>query len=100
MDYFRLKACGRCGGDLARDDGDWICLQCGAYSYVGLYLQEDTPLNAGVEPAFGMSLETEGDETRGTPQFFGSPGQPLSSFGNSPNRLVGGYSRLMAALSG
>ena len=37
MNQYRLKGCRRCGGDLARDEGDWICLQCGAYSYVGLY---------------------------------------------------------------
>ena len=34
---FRFKACIKCGGDLALDDGDWICLQCGTYYYVGLY---------------------------------------------------------------
>ena len=34
---FRLKACAKCGGDLALDEGDWICLQCGTYYYVGLY---------------------------------------------------------------
>ena len=37
MKIYRLKACGKCGGDLARDCGDWICLQCGSYAYVGLY---------------------------------------------------------------
>lgn len=37
MNYYRLKACGKCGGDLAWDQGDWICLQCGTYYYVGLY---------------------------------------------------------------
>jgi len=38
---FRLKACTKCGGDLALDDGDWICLQCGTYYYVGLYGREN-----------------------------------------------------------
>ena len=37
LNWFRLKACVKCGGDLAQDDGDWICLQCGAYDYIGLY---------------------------------------------------------------
>lgn len=37
MTQFRLKACAKCGGDLALDQGDWICLQCGTYYYVGLY---------------------------------------------------------------
>ena len=41
---YRLKACRRCGGDLARDEGDWICLQCGSYSYVDLYGQSDITL--------------------------------------------------------
>ena len=100
MDYFRLKACGRCGGDLARDDGDWICLQCGAYSYVGLYLQDDTPLSAGMGPAFGMNIETEGDEISGTPKIFSGSGRSLSGFSNLPGRFVGGYSPLVAALSG
>ena len=38
---FRFKACTKCGGDLALDDGDWLCLQCGKYYYVGLYRQRD-----------------------------------------------------------
>ena len=37
MNWFCLKACTKCGGDLAVDDGDWICLQCGTYYYTGLY---------------------------------------------------------------
>ena len=37
MSWFRLKACPKCLGDLASDDGDWICLQCGTYYYTGLY---------------------------------------------------------------
>ena len=38
---FRFKACTKCGGDLALDDGDWLCLQCGKYYYVGLYQRRD-----------------------------------------------------------
>ena len=37
MNWFCLKACTKCCGDLAVDDGDWICLQCGTYYYTGLY---------------------------------------------------------------
>ncbi len=37
MNWFRLKTCIKCQGDLAADDGDWICLQCGTYYYTGLY---------------------------------------------------------------
>lgn len=43
MNNYILKACRRCGGDLAEDSGDWICLQCGRYSYVGLYGQAEPP---------------------------------------------------------
>ena len=48
MKNYLLKACKKCGGDLARDWGDWICLQCGAYCYVGLYAPERRP---GQRPA-------------------------------------------------
>ena len=37
MNWFRFKACVKCGGDLALDQGDWLCLQCGTYYYTGLY---------------------------------------------------------------
>ena len=43
MKNYLLKACKKCGGDLARDWGDWICLQCGAYCYVGLYAPDKRP---------------------------------------------------------
>lgn len=37
MNWFRLKSCIKCHGDLAADNGDWLCLQCGTYYYTGLY---------------------------------------------------------------
>ena len=37
MNLYRLGACLKCRGDLAYDDGDWSCLQCGVYYYTGLY---------------------------------------------------------------
>ena len=37
MNWFRFKSCVKCGGDLALDQGDWLCLQCGTYYYIGLY---------------------------------------------------------------
>ena len=37
MNWYRLKTCIKCQGDLAADHGDWICLQCGTYYYTGLY---------------------------------------------------------------
>ena len=43
MKNYILKGCQRCGGDLARDWGDWICLQCGAYCYIGLYRADSRP---------------------------------------------------------
>ena len=38
MKIYRLGACLKCHGDLAYDEGDWICLQCGVYYYTGLYV--------------------------------------------------------------
>ena len=41
LTLFRFKACTKCGGDLALEEGDWLCLQCGKYYYVGLYRDRD-----------------------------------------------------------
>ena len=44
VNWLYLKSCAKCGGDLALDDGDWLCLQCGTYFYTGLYVdREDAP---------------------------------------------------------
>ena len=43
MKIFRLGACLKCRGDLALDDGDWSCLQCGLYYYTGLYDESGPP---------------------------------------------------------
>ncbi|MDA0262955.1 MAG: hypothetical protein O3A93_02500 [Chloroflexi bacterium] len=57
VNWFRLKTCIKCQGDLAADEGDWLCLQCGTYYYTGLYqlnTQVDTLTNmAGPAPATG-----------------------------------------------
>ena len=37
MNLYRLGVCLKCRGDLAYDEGDWLCLQCGVYYYTGLY---------------------------------------------------------------
>ena len=50
MKNYILKGCQRCGGDLARDWGDWICLQCGAYCYVGLYRTDSRPQRTAAMP--------------------------------------------------
>ena len=60
MKIYRLGACLKCHGDLAYDQGDWICLQCGVYYYTGLYA--DSPNRhegqlriAPVAPGMGTS---------------------------------------------
>ena len=74
MNWFRLKTCIKCQGDLAADEGDWLCLQCGTYYYTGLYQlpthEIDSPpaqypsppkqpdrkmLGAGMAPSFAAS---------------------------------------------
>ena len=72
MKNYLLKACKKCGGDLARDWGDWICLQCGAYCYVGLYAPDTRPghrpaaaANPPQQPALpAAGLPRPGGETR------------------------------------
>lgn len=89
MDYYRLKACVRCGGDLARDDGDWICMQCGAYSYVGLYRQQElslstfTGLPSGASQGPGESEGRPGTEGPVPPDF----SKGMSGGGTSPGGL-------------
>ena len=43
VNRFKIKACGRCGGDLALEDNDWRCLQCATYYYAGLYANAGAP---------------------------------------------------------
>ena len=63
LNWFWLKACTKCGGDLAVDDGDWICLQCGTYYYTGLYQETwaSIPLHPVLKPA---NTEDPGDVRR------------------------------------
>lgn len=58
MIWFRLEACLKCEGDLALDNGDWICLQCGTYYYTGLY--QSPP--ASVPP--DQDVELTGDKDK------------------------------------
>ncbi len=60
VSWFRLKACPKCRGDLASDDGDWICLQCGTYYYTGLY--SDTGLNRANRPRSGPKAGSQTNE--------------------------------------
>lgn len=50
MNLYWLGACLKCRGDLAYDDGDWHCLQCGVYYYTGLYpeTQSCTPAQSSL----------------------------------------------------
>ena len=43
MTLYRLGVCLKCRGDLAYDEGDWLCLQCGVYYYTGLGPDEPQP---------------------------------------------------------
>ena len=47
MNLYRLGVCLKCRGDLAYDDGDWICLQCGTYYYTGLYPENQSGTPGG-----------------------------------------------------
>lgn len=71
---YLLKGCKKCGGDLAPDYGDWVCLQCGAYYYVGLYrrreLAGELPASAAGPSgqAVGPGTDWAGSEPNWTPE--------------------------------
>ena len=78
MLHFHLKACPKCHGDLALDEGDWLCLQCGTYYYTGLYPK---PVLLPVSlPATQTQIEDRGGEPR-------EKALPV------PSRAVGGLSQ-------
>ncbi len=60
MNWFRLKTCIKCQGDLAADEGDWICLQCGTYYYTGLYQQPSHINDSPPAPRSGTSGQPDG----------------------------------------
>ena len=47
MKLYRLGVCLKCRGDLAYDEGDWLCLQCGVYYYTGLYPEGQSGASGG-----------------------------------------------------
>ena len=59
MNWFRLKTCIKCQGDLAADEGDWICLQCGTYYYTGLYQLPSHVNESPPAPRTGTSGQPE-----------------------------------------
>ena len=63
MNLYRLGACLKCCGDLAHDDGDWICLQCGTYYYTGLY-----PETRSDAPGDGLLLLRQAQDEFGQAQ--------------------------------
>ncbi len=47
MSVWKFKGCGKCGGDLFAQDGEWGCIQCGRY-----YYPENTePIEISTSPA-------------------------------------------------
>lgn len=74
MNWFRLKSCTKCQGDLTSDEGDWICLQCGTYYYTGLY-----QLHSHINDALQMPISSDPEQ----------PGQKCLGGGESP--LVAAY---------
>ena len=61
MSWFLVKACPKCQADLASDDGDWLCLQCGTYYYPGLYRNSvhlPTALISPTDPLSGVKPQT------------------------------------------
>ena len=91
MNWFRLKACAKCKGDLVLDDGDWLCLQCGTYCYTGLYRNQPQAPHSSEEksrwpPENRPARQTEQTQVPKAPYLSGlahSPPGPLT-FGRAP----------------
>ena len=80
MSWFRLKACPKCHGDLALDDGDWLCLQCGTYYYTGLYTYSrinrvNRPVS-GPEAGSGSNGQSSSQAEPGIPNVPHGPNAP------------------------
>lgn len=73
MIWFRLEACLKCAGDLALDDGDWICLQCGTYYYTDLY--QSPPASFSPPPSDHRS-----DQSNQHTEFDGAPGKSVAGW--------------------
>jgi len=67
VNWFRLKTCIKCQGDLAADEGDWICLQCGTYYYTGLYRFQSNADDAPPAPS-PAAIERPEQKTTGAGQ--------------------------------
>ena len=74
MTWFRLKACPKCHGDLASDDGDWLCLQCGTYYYTGLYTY--SRINRVNRPVYGPEAGRQYNGQLSSPAEPGIPNVP------------------------
>ena len=64
-----LRCCGKCGGDLMKDEGDWKCCQCGyiLYANPGTPLEADPPYLGAADGGSGglvRSLSEEQPEPR------------------------------------
>ncbi len=70
MNLYRLGVCLKCRGDLAYDDGDWLCLQCGTYYYTGLYAE-----NQSGTPGDGLLLLRPAQDGDGFSNYPATDGQ-------------------------
>lgn len=81
VNWFRLKDCIKCQGDLAADNGDWICLQCGTYYYTGLYRPhrqaDDKPPISDTDVPFQPGKKLFGAATTPLSPAFQSPASHL-----------------------
>ena len=84
VSWFRLKACPKCQGDLASDDGDWLCLQCGTYYYTGLY--SATGLPKAKRPSSGPDDESRSNGELASQAEQGQTDQSSRSLPDHPPR--------------
>jgi hypothetical protein len=87
MNWFHLKACLKCGGDLVLDEGDWRCLQCGTYYYIGLYRQSQPMEWPWLGPNPGQGKAFRGGLT-GTPEYSAGGGLALPGAASRRARVL------------
>jgi hypothetical protein len=83
VNWFRLKACAKCEGDLVLDDGDWLCLQCGRYYYTGLYRNQAQAPHSSEEIGRWPPENRPAPQTEKTRALAQSTSGPLK-FGRAP----------------
>lgn len=88
MLHLHLKACLTCHGDLALDEGDWLCLQCGRYRYTRRY-PKPAPLPAADAPTGDQREKTASITTSSLDALTRFPRVAATAYGGRESKELG-----------